>query len=62
MLGEYGDIETESGRQIQRLREEKANAFSILLATFKNEEKFVTLIQARWFSGSEMKCLVLSST
>ncbi|MBA3664563.1 MAG: AAA family ATPase [Bacteroidetes bacterium] len=55
VLGEYGDIETETGRQIQRLREEKENAFSILLATFKNEEKFVTLIQARWFSGSEMK-------
>lgn len=55
VLGEYGDIETEAGKQIQRLRNEKSNAFSILLATFKNEEKFVTLIQARWFSGSEMK-------
>ena len=55
VLGEYGDIETESGKQIQRLRDEKSKAFSILLATFKNEEKYVTLIQARWFSGSEMK-------
>ena len=53
--GEYGDIETETGRQIQKLRDDKAKAFSILLATFKNEEKFVTLIQARWFSGTEMK-------
>lgn len=54
--GEYGDIETEAGgRQIQRLRDDKSKAYSILLATFKNEEKFVTLIQARWFSGSEMK-------
>ena len=25
VLGEYGDIETETGRQIQRLREEKEN-------------------------------------
>jgi uncharacterized protein YPO0396 len=55
VLGEYGDIETETGRQIQRLRDDKQNAFSILLASFKNEEKYVTLIQARWFSGSEMK-------
>jgi hypothetical protein len=53
--GEYGDIETETGRQIQKLRDDKSKAFSILLATFKNEEKFVTLIQARWFSGTEMK-------
>ncbi len=55
VLGEYGDIETETGRQIQRLRDDKSKAFSILLATFKNEEKYVTLIQVRWFSGSEMK-------
>lgn len=55
VLGEYGDIETEAGRQIQRLRDDKTKAFSILLATFKNEEKYVTLVQARWFSGNEMK-------
>jgi uncharacterized protein YPO0396 len=54
--GEYGDIETEAGgRQIQKLRDDKSKAYSVLLATFKSEEKFITLIQARWFSGSEMK-------
>lgn len=54
--GEYGDVETEGGgRQIQRLRDDKKNAYSILLAAFKSEEKFITLIQARWFSGTEMK-------
>ncbi len=53
--GEYGDIETETGRLIQKLRDDKSKAFSILLATFKNEDKFITLIQARWFSGTEMK-------
>lgn len=54
--GEYGDIETEAGgRQIQKLRDDKSKAYSILLATFKSEEKSITLIQARWFSGSEMK-------
>ncbi len=55
VLGEYGDIETETGREIQRLRDDKSKAFSILLATFKNEDRFVTLVQARWFAGSEMK-------
>lgn len=55
VLGEYGDIATEMGRQIQRLRDDKSNAYSLLLATFKNEEKYVTLIQARWFAGGEMK-------
>ncbi|HOZ14027.1 MAG TPA: SbcC/MukB-like Walker B domain-containing protein [Tenuifilaceae bacterium] len=55
VLGEYGDIETESGRQIQRIRDDKSKAYSILLATFKNEERYVTLIQTRWFAGSEMK-------
>lgn len=54
--GEYGDIETEAGgRQIQKLRDNKTKAYSLLLATFKSEEKYITLIQARWFSGSEMK-------
>jgi uncharacterized protein YPO0396 len=55
VLGEYGDIETEDGRKIQRLREDKSKAFSIILATFKNEERYVTLCQVRWFSGTELK-------
>ncbi|MBK6964917.1 MAG: hypothetical protein IPH20_13515 [Bacteroidales bacterium] len=55
VLGEYGDIETEDGRKIQRLREDKSKAFSIILATFKNEERYVTLCQVRWFSGAELK-------
>ena len=55
VLGEFGDIETESGKQIQRLRDDKSTAFSLLLAVFKKEEQYITLAQARWFSGSEMK-------
>jgi uncharacterized protein YPO0396 len=55
VLGEYGDIETEEGRKKQRLRDDKSKALSIILATFKNEERYVTLCQVRWFSGSEMK-------
>jgi uncharacterized protein YPO0396 len=55
VLGEFGDIETENGKQIQRLRYDKSVAYSILLAVFKNEEQYVTLVQARWFLGSEIK-------
>ncbi|GHS88444.1 hypothetical protein FACS189487_06730 [Campylobacterota bacterium] len=56
VLGEYGDTETKEGvRQVQRLRDDKSTAFSLLLAVFKNEEQYITLAQARWFLGSEMK-------
>jgi uncharacterized protein YPO0396 len=56
VVGEFGDIETEEGsRLVQRLRDDKSTAYSILLAVFKNEEQYVTLAQARWFLGSEMK-------
>ncbi len=56
VLGEFGDIETEEGsRKIQRLRDDKSSAYSILLAVFKNEEQYITLAQARWFLGNEMK-------
>lgn len=55
VLGEYGDAENETGKVTLRLREDKSNTYSIIMAVFKNEEKYVTLVQARWFSGSEMK-------
>jgi uncharacterized protein YPO0396 len=55
VLGEYGDAENETGKVTLRLREDKSSTYSIILAAFKNEEKIVTLVQARWFSGSEMK-------
>jgi len=55
VTGEFGDIETDNGKLRQQLREDKSTAYSILLATFKNEENYVTLAQSRWFLGSEMK-------
>jgi uncharacterized protein YPO0396 len=55
VLGEFGDIETDNGKQHQQLRDNKSTAFSILLAVFKNEDQYVTLAQVRWFLGSEMK-------
>jgi len=55
VIGEFGDIETDNGKLRQQLREDKSTAYSILLAVFKNEEHYVTLAQARWFWGSEMK-------
>ncbi|MFA0961659.1 ATP-binding protein [Roseivirga sp. BDSF3-8] len=55
VLGEFGNTESEEGTEVQRLRPDKAKTHSILLATFKSEERFVTLAQVRWFSGSEMK-------
>ena len=55
VLGEFGNTENEDGTEIQRLRPDKAKTHSVLLATFVSEERFVTLAQVRWFSGSEMK-------
>lgn len=57
VLGEYGDIEEEGGlgKVTQRLRPNRQETYSILLAVFRNEDQFVTLAQTRWFSGSELK-------
>jgi uncharacterized protein YPO0396 len=57
VLGEYGEeTDTDTGIQkAQRLRNDKSTAYSILLATFKNEERFITLAQCRWFNGGELK-------
>lgn len=55
VLGEYGDAENETGKVTLRLREDKSKTYSVILAVFKNEEKVVTLVQTRWFAGSEMK-------
>lgn len=57
VLGEYGE-ETDSDTGVQtaqRLRNDKSKAYSIVLGTFKNEDRFVTLVQCRWFSGGELK-------
>jgi uncharacterized protein YPO0396 len=57
VLGEYGEeTDHDTGIQkAQRLRNDKSTAYSILLATFKNEERFITLAQCRWFNGGELK-------
>ncbi|WP_298269492.1 ATP-binding protein [Geobacter sp.] len=57
VLGEYGDIEEEGrvGKITQRLRPNRTEVYSILLAVFRNEDQFVTLAQTRWFAGSELK-------
>ena len=57
VLGEYGDIEEEgrSGKVTQRLRENRQETYSILLAVFRNEDQYVTLAQTRWFAGSELR-------
>lgn len=57
LLGEYGE-ETDSSTGIQvaqRLRGDKSKVYSIILAVFKNEERFVTLAQCRWFNGAELR-------
>ena len=57
VLGEYGE-ETDSDTGIQtaqRLRNDKSKTYSIVLGTFKNEDRFVTLVQCRWFNGGELK-------
>lgn len=57
VLGEYGEeTDNDTGVQTaQRLRNDKTKTYSIVLGTFKNEERFVTLVQCRWFSGGELK-------
>ena len=54
VMGGYGDVHSEmslSGKTLY-LRENKEQAYSILLAHFANEaEQSVTLFQIRWFSG-----------
>ncbi len=58
VMGGYGSIHTENGQSSKTLylRENKEQAYSILLASFANEaEQFVTLFQVRYFSGGDMK-------
>lgn len=57
VLGEYGESEDliTNLKEIKRLRGEKSKVQSVILAVFKNETLFITLAQARWFAGSELK-------
>src|SRR5690554_4025773 len=57
VVGEYGETENSdtNTREVKKLRGNKSKAQSVLLAVFKNESQFVTLVQTRWFSGSELK-------
>jgi uncharacterized protein YPO0396 len=57
VTGEYGETENEATglREIKKLRPDKSKAQSVLLAVFQNESQFVTLVQARWFVGGELK-------
>lgn len=55
VLGEYGENEEADGKETKKLRPDKSKAHSVLLAVFQNESHFVTLAQARWFSGAELK-------
>lgn len=58
VVGEYGEVH-EEGRlstTAQQIRPDKTNAFSILLASFRNrEDQGVTIFQARWFVQGELK-------
>jgi uncharacterized protein YPO0396 len=58
VMGGYGSVHTENGQSSKTLylRENKEQAYSILLAHFANEaDQSVTLFQVRWFSGHEMR-------
>jgi uncharacterized protein YPO0396 len=60
VMGGYGSMNSESTGSLKTLylRENKEEAYSILLAHFANEaEQTVTLFQVRYFSGGEMKRL-----
>jgi uncharacterized protein YPO0396 len=57
LLGEFGETENSESntREVKKLRGDKSKAQSVLVAVFQNESQFVTLAQARWFSGSDLK-------
>jgi uncharacterized protein YPO0396 len=58
VMGGYGTKHTENGASTKTLylRENKEEAYSILLAHFSNESgQAVTLFQVRYFSGGDMK-------
>ena len=58
VLGGYNTVHSEAtgGSRVMYLREQREEAYSILLAGFANEaDQQVTLFQVRYFSGSEMK-------
>ena len=57
LLGEFGETENAatSTLETKKLRGDKSKARSVLVAVFQNESQFVTLAQARWFSGSDLK-------
>jgi uncharacterized protein YPO0396 len=58
VLGGYGSVHSENGLSSKTLylRDNKEQAYSILLAHFSNEaDQSVTLFQVRWFSGHDMR-------
>ncbi|OQP45774.1 ATP-binding protein [Niastella populi] len=60
VMGGYGSMNSESTGSLKTLylRENKEEAYSILLAHFANEaEQTVTLFQVRYFTGGDMKRL-----
>lgn len=58
VMGHYGNIQ-EAGRTYstaQKLRKDKNNTYSVLLACFSNAKgQSVTLAQCRWFSNQDLK-------
>lgn len=52
-IGETGD--GESGKEIQRLRPDRDKVVSVILAVFRNEDRYITLAQVRWFTAQELK-------
>lgn len=57
VTGEYGETENADTqtREVKKLRADKTTAQSILLAVFQNETQYITLAQARWYSGGDLK-------
>ena len=57
LAGEYGETEdfVNNTRSAKKLRPDKTKTQSVLLAVFQNEKQFVSLAQARWYQGAELK-------
>jgi len=55
VLGDYGTAENDDGKFTERHRKDKSTTYSVILAVFKNEERYFTLFQVRWFVNNEMR-------
>jgi uncharacterized protein YPO0396 len=55
VLGNYGNIQEDGKNKAIEQTLRNTNTYSVILASFANTEKQITLFQVRWFSNNELK-------